>query len=344
VNGIGGEPRREDDIATLLVAAGPRPDDEAIRERVKANVRARWRTKVRARAIRRRWFLVAHLSAAALALAVTVWLWPVPAERVPGGRPAAPAPAVARLEAASGAGPALAGPGDERLLVVGDAVTAGAIVLTGADDGAALRTPDGISVRVGGATRLRLISATELILDEGLVYIDNPPAAEVRRLVVRTPLGAVLDTGTQFEAALDGAALRVRVREGAVSIERAGGADTTTAGTEMRVNPDGRVERRAFPTHGPQWAWATALAAPIAIEGRPLGEFLSWLTREMGWRLSFGDEALAASAPGIVLHGSIAGLTPDEALATVLATCGLTSRLDGETLVLDDRRQEESQP
>ncbi len=336
MNGRGRDLRREDDVATLLATAGPRPVDDEVRERVKATVRARWRTGVRTRTIRRRWFLVGHVTAAALALAVAVSLWPVPAERASGDRPPAPAPAVARLEAASGAGLSLAGPAPERRLDVGEAVTAGATILTGSDGRAALRTPDGVSIRIGGATRLRLISATELVLDEGTVYIDNPRETTVRRFAVRTALGVVRDTGTQFEAALVGAALRLRVREGAVSLERPGGAEAASAGTEMRVTPDGDVEHRAVAIHGPEWAWTTALASPIDIEGRPLGEFLSWLTREMGWRLTYDDEALAASSPGIVLHGSIAGLTPDEARATVLATCGLTSRLDGGMLVIAD--------
>jgi len=339
LDGARDDPRREDDVATLLVAAGPRPDDDAVRERVKTTVRARWRTTVRARAIRRRWFLVAHLTAAALAAAVVVSLMPFPPGGLPDARTAAPAPDAARVEAVLGAGLSAAGAGGARpeRLRVGDPIRPGAILATGAGAGAALRTVDGVSIRIGGGTRLRLLSPTELVLDEGRVYIDNPPATTPRhRLAVRTPLGTVRDAGTQFEAALDGADLRVRVREGAVSLARADGADETTAGTEMRVSPDGRVERRAFPAHGPEWAWATELAAPIDIEGRPLGEFLAWVTREMGWRVSFADEALAVSSAGIVLHGSISGLTPDEARATVLATCGLTSRLTGETLVIED--------
>jgi hypothetical protein len=329
--------RREDDVAALLEAAGPRPQDAAVRERVRTTVHARWQTTVRSRARRRRWFLVGHLSAAALALAVVASLWPPREVRAPATPPPTPAPEVARVDAVFGAGPALAGTTASARLRAGDLLRAGAVLVTAAGDRAALRAPDGVSIRVDEGTRLRLLAPADLALDEGRVYVDNPPGPHAdRRIVLRTPLGIVRDTGTQFEAALEGSTLRLRVREGAVSLERVVGAEATKAGTELRVSPDGWVERRAVSVYGPQWAWATSLAPPVDIDGRPLGEFLSWLTREMGWRAAFASDALASSAPAVVMHGSIAGLTPNEARATVLAACGLTSHLDGRTLVIAD--------
>ncbi len=41
-----------------------------------------------------------------------------------------------------------------------------------------------------------------------------------------------------------------------------------------------------------------------------------------------------ARADGIVLHGSIDGLLPEEALAAVLPASGLTSRRQGDRLVV----------
>jgi hypothetical protein len=42
----------------------------------------------------------------------------------------------------------------------------------------------------------------------------------------------------------------------------------------------------------------------------------------------------------IVLHGSIDGLTPEEALGAVLPTCGLTFRLEGERLIVGIARKQ----
>jgi hypothetical protein len=62
--------------------------------------------------------------------------------------------------------------------------------------------------------------------------------------------------------------------------------------------------------------------------------FLHWITREHGWSLEFADSSLRARLDRIVLHGSIVGLTADEALAAVLPTCGLTSRRQGNRLIV----------
>ena len=72
----------------------------------------------------------------------------------------------------------------------------------------------------------------------------------------------------------------------------------------------------------------------MEIEGRFLLDFLQWDARERGVRLVFTDEKLAARARTIVLSGSIAGMTLDEATTSVLTTCGLIHRWEGESLVV----------
>ena len=44
-----------------------------------------------------------------------------------------------------------------------------------------------------------------------------------------------------------------------------------------------------------------------------------------------------AEAAGIVVHGSIAGLTPAEALDAVLATTSVHAKVSGGSLVVDSR-------
>ena len=51
----------------------------------------------------------------------------------------------------------------------------------------------------------------------------------------------------------------------------------------------------------------------------------------------FTDRELEARSSAIELHGSIAGLTPDQAPAAVLPTCGLSHRLQGGVLRIDSR-------
>ena len=58
------------------------------------------------------------------------------------------------------------------------------------------------------------------------------------------------------------------------------------------------------------------------------------MAREGGWTLRFADAAAARLAGEAVLRGTVAGLTPEQALAAVLPTCGLAHRFEGGDLVV----------
>jgi hypothetical protein len=70
------------------------------------------------------------------------------------------------------------------------------------------------------------------------------------------------------------------------------------------------------------------------IEGVKVRTFLGWISRETGWRVEFADETTASAADSIVLHGSIAHLTPVEATGAVLSSAGLGHRVSDGTLVV----------
>jgi hypothetical protein len=80
------------------------------------------------------------------------------------------------------------------------------------------------------------------------------------------------------------------------------------------------------PADGSEWEWVQRAAAPMAIEGATLTAFLDWAARETGrpWRFAPG---VPPSAGAMVLHGTIAGLTPEEALSVVLPGCRLRHRV-----------------
>jgi hypothetical protein len=71
------------------------------------------------------------------------------------------------------------------------------------------------------------------------------------------------------------------------------------------------------------------------LEGATVQTFLDWISREQGWDWEIADSTLRARAGRVVLHGSIEGLTPEEALAAVLPAAGLTYRREGARLVIE---------
>jgi ferric-dicitrate binding protein FerR (iron transport regulator) len=333
----------EEKIAGLLRLTGRRPDVPADRTlRVKEEIRVRWRAEVGRRARRRALFSAAVLSAAAALVVLVLWgrRW------LPLGSP--DPVSVARVEAVSGSATAET-PGTRQApagLRPADEVIPGSTLRTGPDGRVALRRSSGGSLRLDLDTHVEVVSESALVLLSGAVYVDSGrpdsgraadrrQGAATRPLEVRTPAGPVTEQGTQFEVRLIDAAVRVRVREGQVSLGRPTGDLEVTSGRELRIDDGGSTTHRDVPVHGEEWGWIAQITPMMEIEGRSLREFLSWISRERGLGLRFDGRDLETSASTIRLKGSIDGMTLDQALESVLPTCGMRHRIEGGLLVLE---------
>jgi ferric-dicitrate binding protein FerR (iron transport regulator) len=302
-----------DPIQTLLKAGGRRPVVPADRsERVRDAVRARWQLLLAERTRRRRiGWVVSVASAAAVLAAVGLGL-----DRF--RTPVAPEPSGVRVERVT----------NVAQLPLGWTVPRGGAVVTGPDGRVALRAPSGHSLRLDVGTTLHVLAGAAFVLERGAVYVDSGPGQTTPGTFVRidTPFGSVEDRGTQFEARLDAGSLTLRVREGVVSVSRPAQRLVADAGQSMRLDAAGIVERTDDAGTAASWSWVEAIAPTMEIEGRSLLDFLNWSARERGVRLRFEDDRLAEKAPKIVLKGSIAGMTLEQALTSVLPTCGMTYR------------------
>ncbi|HXG87483.1 MAG TPA: FecR domain-containing protein [Vicinamibacterales bacterium] len=222
---------------------------------------------------------------------------------------------------------------DPLVATVGARIGLGEVVDTPSSGGTSLRLTTGLAVRVDARSRLRLLSETTLVLDEGAIYVDSGSGSGRGGLEVRTMHGTARDIGTKFEIRVTPASLRVRVRDGLVQVEGGSGSHDTTPGEEVTVDANGNVSRRTVATYGSEWDWAAALARQFEIEGRSLHEFLAWIARENGWRLTFATAALEARSVATILHGSMR-LNGRDALDSVLPTSGLAYRIDNGVLTV----------
>lgn len=324
-------PENGDHIGSLLRLAGPReavPPERALR--VKAAVRAEWRQRTRARSQRLTigWSLGALAATALMLVGVRLTVRDTSIE--------GPQPTVATVEILSGTArllpPSGTGAAAPATFQVGDSIRAGSGLDTTTGGRAAVRLAGGSAVRVDRGTRLQFESATTLVLDEGTIYIDSGTSRGAGDLEIRTRLGVARDIGTRFEVRVDGAALRVRVRDGLVHVTQGREAHDANPGDELTLDEDGSVVRRTVPVYGAEWAWAAALARPFELEGRSLRAFLDWVCDENGWQLRFADSASERKAATTTLHGSIEGLTPEEALSAVLPTTGVEHQLENGVL------------
>jgi hypothetical protein len=309
-----------DPIDRLLRMAGhAEPISQERAARVKAATHQAWRRSVRRRRLVR-------LSGLALAAAASVAM--AVATAVLAGRRGAPAHPAQVPTAVIGRAHAVNGlvRRNREELRAGEALQVGDRLTTGSDGSATIRLAGrATSLALGPDSAIRWTAARHLVLDTGSLDVDAPPA-DARSgpaITIRTRFGVVRDRGTRFDlrALLD--ELHRSVREGRVELERPGRpAETVDAGSELVASSGGTVTRR-IPPDGEE------TRAPFVLDGRSLGAFLRWAAREKRMTLRFQPESLQKRVDAIVVHGSIAGLTPDEALAAVLPTTGLEARPDG---------------
>jgi ferric-dicitrate binding protein FerR (iron transport regulator) len=322
VNDSGSRPTRvteqEDATVQLLRVDGPRTPVAPERiARVRAAVGDSWQREMRRRAIRRRVATTGMLAGAAgLGLFLIARSGVFERALRPIGEP------VAVVEAVNGAATGVR---------QAETIRVGQWIETGPATRLRLRFGDGTSVRLDHDSRLRARSAEVIELSSGGVYIDR--GQESGSLEIRTPFGTARDIGTQFEVRLLGAALRLRVRTGMVELRDSTRAITARPGTEIMLAAEGAVTR-PIPAHSAEWAWASSLSPPLEMDGKALGAFLDGLAREQGWTVEYADAPLAREAETIILHGSVAGLVPVDAVAVAIASSGLQHRLaEGSLLV-----------
>ena len=305
----------ENDVARVLRAAGGRaqPSDE-MRQAVRAAVHAEWRATVRKGSERR--YVWMALAASVMVAALGLWVarpYFVTREVV-----ASVTRTLGSVESRSGS--------LGRWRTAPD-VHAGDDVRTGADGRVALQLRDGVSLRLDHDTRVAFLDAGHIEVKSGAVYLDAGAISSAKdHLRVGTPAGVVQHVGTQYEARIVKDGVRIRVREGRVDlVPQHGNVQSAGMGEQLLISSSGSVQRDTIAPSDPQWEWAASTAPVFDINGRPVRDFLTWVGRELGREIVFVDAESEAEANRAVLSGSVAGLTPAEALPAVLATTQLRS-------------------
>lgn len=304
-----------DALETIIKIAGRRePVDPQRTERVERNAYARWQSMLVARRTAQRRRRAAQLAGIALVASIGGLAILLP-------RPAPEMPVVATLTRLIGS-PSLASRGHPMTaLENGMAMRAGSVLETAADDGAALALNSGHTLRVAGASRLRL-EAGAVVLDAGSVYIDSGDARRAAPIEVRSTFGIVSELGTRYVVRVSNDALQVSVRDGAVNVTQGDRVSAARAGEMLTVDHSGIRQRSAIASYGEPWSIFSALAAVPKLEGLTLREFLQWLAHEYGWQVDYASAEIERDAATVELHGSIDGLSGEDALAAVMTSSG----------------------
>lgn len=319
------------DIEQVLQSAGPREKPPVEVERaVHESLLAEWRAMVAEGHRQRRRRTGFALAAGILAAAVGVW---VAAPRMTG-----PADVVATLALATGEVRVRSGWfGGWRTIAGGQSLASGQTLQTGSAGRGVLALPGGVTARLDHDTRVLLAGGDEVVLERGALYVDAGPGPTPEApLDVVTPAGSLRHVGTQYEVRLLDPGVRLRVREGRVEWQVKNGViERSEAGEQLTISSDGGIARAPTPLYGESWDWIAGATLTIDIEGLPLAEFLAWAARELGREVVYASAGLESGAADIVVHGSISGLTPLQALDAVLATTSVRAQVVDGSIIVD---------
>ena len=300
-------------LGQLIARAGARQGAaESVAREVHAVVEGEWRAVLRSRQRTRilRWALAAGVAVVALLPLLQ--------------RTADPSPGsvtVGRIVAARGSVMMTAGARGVAIAErIGAPIPGGARLRAGVDGGARI-VMAGASVTVGAGSELILADEARVQVQRGRIYVDGgTDVLPQQRLQVVTPFGSVKHIGTRFEVAVTPTEMRVRVREGVVQVLHRRLQATLGARDVLSISAGGDLTRSVLDPFAPDWAWTQDLAPRFEIEGRSLADFLDWFSRISGYSVRFASATARSEAGRAILHGSIAGLSPREALTAVSAT------------------------
>ena len=310
------QPERSDLVATLIHSAGrrvePPPDAYPV---VFAAAEATWQRKV---ARRRVWRYGTGIAATFIMLVVGMaFLQSV--------LPTLPPPEVARVDGIGGEVQTRPkGAGAWVPLAAGRLpLYAGTRLRTGLDGRADLSLEGGVSLRVATQTEIELQTPDAVGLQRGAVYADTGSSSR-KGIVITTPAGSARDLGTQFEVRFIPGELQLSVREGSVSLQRASGNLSASAGERLTISAAGEVSRRNIARDDPDWAWAETLVAMPDFDDQPVAALLAWVARGTDRPVRYVDAITEEQAETVILHGQTGPLAPLDALRVLLATTNFT--------------------
>ena len=153
-------------------------------------------------------------------------------------------------------------------------------------------------------------------------------------LKIATEFGLVTDVGTQFSVATTNQSLDVAVREGRVDVQNDSGSYAARMGEQLTLVQGETATIAELDTHDDYWDWIVELTPAFDMTNKSLLDFLKWAARETGRDLQFESDESRMFAMRTDVHGSIEGLTPEEALEAILATTSVRYQIADDKIVI----------
>jgi ferric-dicitrate binding protein FerR (iron transport regulator) len=218
----------------------------------------------------------------------------------------------------------------------GAEVRSGETISTGPGEGLSLLLARSESLRIDANTELRVDAANHFTLLSGRIYADSGQFVyREGGLKIETDFGLVTDVGTQFSVSAGDGSLEVAVREGRVDVQGENAGYAARIGERLTLKAGEAVVVTELDTHDAYWDWVANLAPTLDLTNKSLLDFLKWAARETGRELQFANDELRMFAMRTDVHGSIEGMTPDEALVAILAATTVHYRIENDRIVIE---------
>ena len=218
-----------------------------------------------------------------------------------------------------------------------DSLPGASRVRTGNNAYLSLTLATGMNIRLDQNSEISLKEVDTLNLKNGSVYVDSYGHRPGAGFVVNTEFGSANDIGTQFAVSAHEDGWNIQVREGAVLIHDGGVNTQLELGDRLDISANYVMETTKLEPDDASWIWAENVSPHFVIEGRSLNDYLDWMSRETGTKVSFRTELARSAAKRTILHGSIEGLPPGESLRVVLLTTELGVVDDNSESILIDK-------
>ncbi|MDZ7924454.1 MAG: FecR family protein [Marinagarivorans sp.] len=218
-------------------------------------------------------------------------------------------------------------------------INAGAHLTTQNDGLVAIQLTDNTKITLAKNTEIIVANAGLIRLVQGRIYVDSPDANT--SIIVATPLGEIVDIGTQYEVNVTPTSLGVAMREGVTKITLAGktlyGRVADGLGDAITVDTHLNVTKDKIATADDYWLWTQPAVADFNLHNATAHDLLHWASRVTGKKIIYASPQVQRTAEQTHLSGGyLAAQSISQVLPVLFKTTSLQVVEQREALVVSE--------
>lgn len=184
---------------------------------------------------------------------------------------------------------------------------------------------------------IHMVDLENFELQQGQIYIESDESSIANPLLVKTPFASINHIGTHYNIKVTDNSVNVSVRNGKVLLQNSLNSKvqkTISKGFEGTLSKNGKYQQKPVTAYSSTWQWTQNIIKPFILQDQSIAQYLSWISKETGYPITWDSPKDKGDADKIKLSGSIAGLKPMESLDVILPTTSFVYQiLDSEIYI-----------